>query len=34
MLEIIIGTLFAIIAYVATEYDNKDSELYKLLHQK
>ena len=34
MLEIIVGTLFAGLAFYLTEKDNKNSELYKILHSK
>ena len=33
MSEIIIGTLFAFFAFYIAEKDNKNSELYKLLHK-
>ena len=34
MLEFIVGTAFAVIAFYFTEKDNKNSELYKILHEK
>lgn len=33
MLEIITGIVFLLIAIYITEKDNKDSELYKILHK-
>ena len=34
MLEVIIAIVFASLAYYVAEKDNKDSDLYKILHQK
>lgn len=34
MLEAIIVILFVVISYYVIEKDNKDSDLYKLLHKK
>jgi len=34
MLEITIAIVFAITVYYVAEKDNKNSELYKILHQK
>jgi len=34
MLELIVGILFAILAFYVSEKDNKNGELYKILHDK
>ena len=34
MLELTISIIFAILVYYVAEKDNKDGELYKILHQK
>lgn len=34
MLEMTIGVVFAILAFYVAEKDNKNSELYKILHQE
>ncbi len=34
MLEFIIIITFALVAYYVSEKDNKDGELYKILHDK
>jgi len=32
MLEILIGIIFAVVAYYFAEKDNKNSDLYKITH--
>ncbi len=34
MLKLIIGIIFAGLAFYLTEKDNKDGDLYKILHKK
>ncbi len=34
MLEMTTGVVFAILAFYVAEKDNKNSELYKILHQE
>ena len=34
MLEVTIAVVFAMAVYYVAEKDNKDSNLYKMLHQK
>ena len=34
MLELIVGMIFALLAFYISEKDNKSGELYKILHHK
>ena len=34
MLEVMVGLVFAFVAFYVTEKDNPNSELYKLLHKE
>jgi len=34
MLEVIVAIAFAFTVFIVAEKDNKDSDLYKLLHKK
>ncbi|ADN08229.1 hypothetical protein Saut_0180 [Sulfurimonas autotrophica DSM 16294] len=34
MLEMIVAVIFAVVAYYVAEKDNKESDLYQILHQQ